>query len=125
MYPVRVGRFGVADEPDLVQMSNWRSWRNGERWRWWPVAGNGRRTTGFRRPSHQAELLNDGAVDIYLSPPMVDAVRKHLADQGVQPMSFYYEKFAGSETRRDPLRRGREEPNSPPSTRTASGCTPG
>jgi DNA-binding GntR family transcriptional regulator len=29
-------------------------------------------------------------------PPMVDAVRKHLADQGIQPNSFYYEKFAGS-----------------------------
>ena len=45
-----------------------------------------------------AEHLNDGLVDIYLCgpPPMVDAVRKHLADQGVQPASFYYEKFAGS-----------------------------
>jgi DNA-binding GntR family transcriptional regulator len=27
---------------------------------------------------------------------MVDAVRKHLADQGIQPASFYYEKFSGS-----------------------------
>ena len=27
---------------------------------------------------------------------MVDAVRKYLADQGVEPASFYYEKFSGS-----------------------------
>jgi NAD(P)H-flavin reductase/ferredoxin len=53
---------------------------------------------GFVTHHMPAELLNDGLVDIYLCgpPPMVDAVRKHLADQGVQPASFYYEKFAGS-----------------------------
>ena len=27
---------------------------------------------------------------------MVDAVRKYLADQGIEPASFYYEKFSGS-----------------------------
>jgi hypothetical protein len=53
---------------------------------------------GFVTHHMGPELLNDGAVDIYLCgpPPMVDAVRKHLADQGIQPASFYYEKFAGS-----------------------------
>ena len=46
----------------------------------------------------QPEHLNNGELDMYLCgpPPMVDAVRKHLADQGIQPNSFYYEKFAGS-----------------------------
>jgi benzoate/toluate 1,2-dioxygenase reductase subunit len=50
--------------------------------------------THHMKPEH----LNDGLVDIYLCgpPPMVDAVRKYLADQGVQPASFYYEKFSGS-----------------------------
>jgi benzoate/toluate 1,2-dioxygenase reductase subunit len=42
-----------------------------------------------------AETLNDGDVDVYLCgpPPMVDAVRKHFDDNGVQPNSFHYEKF--------------------------------
>ena len=50
--------------------------------------------THHMRPEH----LNNGVVDIYLCgpPPMVDAVRKYLADQGITPASFYYEKFSGS-----------------------------
>ena len=50
--------------------------------------------THHMKPEH----LNDGFVDIYLCgpPPMVDAVRKYLADQGIEPASFYYEKFSGS-----------------------------
>jgi benzoate/toluate 1,2-dioxygenase reductase component len=42
-----------------------------------------------------ADALNDGDVDVYLCgpPPMVDAVRKHFDDTGVQPNSFHYEKF--------------------------------
>ena len=42
-----------------------------------------------------AEALNGGDVDVYLCgpPPMVDAVRKHFDDGGVQPRSFHYEKF--------------------------------
>ena len=53
---------------------------------------------GFVTHHMQPEHLNDGLVDIYLCgpPPMVDAVRKYLADQGIQPASFYYEKFSGS-----------------------------
>jgi NAD(P)H-flavin reductase/ferredoxin len=50
--------------------------------------------THHMKPEH----LNDGFVDVYLCgpPPMVDAVRKYLADQGIEPASFYYEKFSGS-----------------------------
>jgi benzoate/toluate 1,2-dioxygenase reductase component len=50
--------------------------------------------THHMKPEH----LNDGFVDIYLCgpPPMVDAVRKYLADQGIEPASFYYEKFSGT-----------------------------
>ena len=45
--------------------------------------------------------LNGGDVDIYLCgpPPMVDAVRKYLADKGVQPANFYFEKFSPSESK--------------------------
>ena len=50
--------------------------------------------THHMRPEH----LNEGLVDIYLCgpPPRVDAVRKYLAEQGIQPASFYFEKFSGS-----------------------------
>jgi benzoate/toluate 1,2-dioxygenase reductase subunit len=53
---------------------------------------------GFVTHHMTPEILHDGFVDIYLCgpPPMVDAVRKYLADQGIQPASFYYEKFSGS-----------------------------
>ncbi|KUM43072.1 benzoate 1,2-dioxygenase electron transfer component BenC [Pseudomonas sp. EpS/L25] len=42
-----------------------------------------------------AQALNGGDVDIYLCgpPPMVDSVRQYLAEQGVEPASFHYEKF--------------------------------
>jgi benzoate/toluate 1,2-dioxygenase reductase subunit len=42
--------------------------------------------------------LNGGDCDIYLCgpPPMVEAVRVHLRDNGVQPRHFHYEKFAPS-----------------------------
>ncbi|MDL9935297.1 benzoate 1,2-dioxygenase electron transfer component BenC [Gordonia sp. ABSL1-1] len=43
-----------------------------------------------------AEHLYGGDVAIYLCgpPPMVESVRGHLADTGVEPTGFYYEKFA-------------------------------
>ncbi|GAA3685763.1 hypothetical protein GCM10022237_50260 [Nocardioides ginsengisoli] len=48
--------------------------------------------TGLIRPEH----LYDGDVAVYLCgpPPMVEAVRTHVADAGIEPTGFYYEKFA-------------------------------
>ena len=42
--------------------------------------------------------LHDGNVDIYLCgpPPMVEAVNHFIREQGIQPASFHYEKFAAS-----------------------------
>ena len=42
--------------------------------------------------------LNGGDVDVYLCgpPPMVDAVRAWLSEQGMTPANFYYEKFLPS-----------------------------
>lgn len=42
--------------------------------------------------------LNDGDVDVYLCgpPPMVEAVSHYIREQGIQPVNFYYEKFAAS-----------------------------
>jgi benzoate/toluate 1,2-dioxygenase reductase component len=48
--------------------------------------------TSLIRPTH----LYDGDVAIYLCgpPPMVEAVRRYVADAGIEPTGFYYEKFA-------------------------------
>lgn len=45
--------------------------------------------------------LYDGDVDIYLCgpPPMVDAVRGYLAEKGVKPANFHFEKFNPSESK--------------------------
>lgn len=53
---------------------------------------------GFVTEHIDDSLLNGGEVDIYLCgpPPMVDAVRRYLDDEGLTPRNFYYEKFAGS-----------------------------
>ncbi len=50
--------------------------------------------TRYIEPGH----LNGGDVDVYLCgpPPMVDAVRGYLAEQGVAPANFYFEKFSPS-----------------------------
>ena len=47
-------------------------------------------------------VLHGGEVDIYLCgpPPMVDAVRGFLAEKGVKPASFHFEKFSPSEAGR-------------------------
>ncbi|MEX0427987.1 benzoate 1,2-dioxygenase electron transfer component BenC [Nocardioides sp. DS6] len=44
----------------------------------------------------EREHLHEGDVAIYLCgpPPMVEAVRGHVAGIGVEPTGFYYEKFA-------------------------------
>ena len=58
------------------------------------ASGHGRvgYVTRHIEPAH----LNGGDVDIYLCgpPPMVDAVRAHLADADTAPAGFYYEKFS-------------------------------
>ena len=50
-----------------------------------------------------AEVLHGGNVDVYLCgpPPMVDAVRRHFDDCGVEPASFHYEKFTPNATAQD------------------------
>jgi benzoate/toluate 1,2-dioxygenase reductase subunit len=58
-----------------------------------PATGNERQ--GYVTQHMATEVLNDGDVDVYLCgpPPMVDAVRQHFKNQGVNPASFHYEKF--------------------------------
>lgn len=64
-----------------------------------PDSGHPRR--GFATDHLSAEDLWGGDADVYLCgpPPMVEAVRAHMASLGVTPASFHYEKFNPSETR--------------------------
>ena len=55
---------------------------------------------GFVTALIEPEHLFGGDVAVYLCgpPPMVEGVRKHLEDAGVEPVGFYYERFALSGT---------------------------
>ncbi|HEY9312018.1 benzoate 1,2-dioxygenase electron transfer component BenC [Williamsia sp.] len=59
-------------------------------------AANKGYVTGLIGPQH----LHDGDVALYLCgpPPMVESVRKHVKDAGIDPTGFYYEKFALAST---------------------------
>lgn len=54
------------------------------------------RHKGFVTNLIDSSTLHDGEADVYLCgpPPMVEAVRTHIASLGVTPASFHYEKFA-------------------------------
>ena len=43
-----------------------------------------------------SDNVNDGDVAVYLCgpPPMVEAVRSHFSDAGIEPAGFFFEKFA-------------------------------
>lgn len=55
---------------------------------------------GFVTDHLGAEDFNGGDTDVYLCgpPPMVEAVRQHMAALGVAPASFHFEKFNPTET---------------------------
>lgn len=57
------------------------------------------KNTGFVMNIIDAEHLHDGDAAVYLCgpPPMVEAVRKYLADDlRIEPTGFYYEKFSSA-----------------------------
>lgn len=56
---------------------------------------------GFVTHHMPASVLHGGNVDVYLCgpPPMVDAVRAYLGEQGIKPASFHFEKFNPSENK--------------------------
>ncbi len=60
--------------------------------------------TGYVTGLIEDEHLNGGDVAVYLCgpPPMVEAVRTHVAERGVEPTGFYYEKFAPSASAAEP-----------------------
>jgi benzoate/toluate 1,2-dioxygenase reductase component len=56
------------------------------------------RRNGYVMAHVEPRHLNGGDVDVYLCgpPPMVDAVRAWLGEQGLTPANFHYEKFSPS-----------------------------
>jgi benzoate/toluate 1,2-dioxygenase reductase component len=94
--------FGVTNDADLVEVEKMEGYAQRlSNFTFTTVVAaeeSAHPNKGFVTHHMKPEYLNDGFVDIYLCgpPPMVDAVRKYLADQGIEPASFYYEKFSGS-----------------------------
>ena len=94
--------FGVTNDPDLVEVEKLEGYASRmPNFTFTCVVASEESSypnKGFVTHHMKPELLHDGFVDVYLCgpPPMVDAVRKYLADQGIEPASFYYEKFSGS-----------------------------
>ncbi|HSE72159.1 MAG TPA: benzoate 1,2-dioxygenase electron transfer component BenC [Nocardioidaceae bacterium] len=92
--------YGVSTDDDLVEMDTLRELAASIDSFTWDhcvadpdsSAPNKGYVTGLIGPEH----LHGGDVAVYLCgpPPMVEAVRKHFADEGVEPTGFYYEKFA-------------------------------
>ena len=93
--------YGVSTDEDLVELDAARGDRRRlDRIHLGPLRvrpGQRRRNnkgyvTSLIRPEH----LYDGDVAIYLCgpPPMVEAVRTHVDEAGIEPTGFYYEKFA-------------------------------
>jgi benzoate/toluate 1,2-dioxygenase reductase subunit len=94
--------YGVTNDVDLVgvdQLQGFAERIPGFSFTACVAAADSRHTRkGFVMAHIEPEHLNRGDVDIYLCgpPAMVDAVRAWLADKGVTPANFYYEKFSPS-----------------------------
>ncbi|EHR60585.1 benzoate 1,2-dioxygenase electron transfer component BenC [Saccharomonospora cyanea] len=94
--------YGATTDDDVVELDTLRELaRQLPRLTWdYCVAdpGSSAPNKGFVTSLIGDEHLHGGDVEVYLCgpPPMVEAVRKHFADLGVQPAGFHYEKFASS-----------------------------
>src|SRR5918998_6831203 len=92
--------YGVTTDDDLVEMEAIEQLAGAVEGLTWDycvadpatTAPNQGYVTGLYGPEH----LHDGDAAVYLCgpPPMVEAVRGHVAGLGVAPSGFYYEKFA-------------------------------
>jgi benzoate/toluate 1,2-dioxygenase reductase subunit len=91
--------YGVSSDADLVELDRIEEFTSHLTAFSWDYcvsdpassAANKVRIPELIRPGH----LYEGDVAVYLCgpPPMVEAVRTHLADSGVTPTGFYFEKF--------------------------------
>ncbi|GGJ52871.1 benzoate 1,2-dioxygenase electron transfer component BenC [Streptomyces brasiliensis] len=92
--------YGVSTDTDVVKLDELRELAAALPHFTWDhcvsdpatTARNQGYVTALLSPDH----LHDGAAAVYLCgpPPMVESVRTHVAEAGIEPSGFYYEKFA-------------------------------
>jgi benzoate/toluate 1,2-dioxygenase reductase subunit len=101
--------YGVSSDEDLVELdtiNNLAAELENLTWDHCVADPNSRAVNkGFVMSLIKPEHLYEGELAVYLCgpPPMVEAVRSHFADAGVEPTGFYYEKFALSGTSSPPV----------------------
>ena len=92
--------YGVSTDADLVELDTLSEVAAGLTGFSWDYCVSDPASTaankGFVMSLMRPEHMYDGDVAIYLCgpPPMVEAVRNHVAEAGIEPTGFYYEKFA-------------------------------
>ncbi|OZD77404.1 oxidoreductase [Rhodococcus sp. 05-339-2] len=94
--------YGVSTDDDVVQLDELADLASALDSFTWDHCVSDPRTTATNKGYVTALLtdahLNGGDVAVYLCgpPPMVEAVRMHFTEAGIEPTGFYYEKFAPS-----------------------------
>jgi len=97
--PVRL-IYGANTPDDLVHLSDLDAFRDSlPDFDYHTVLSDpesGHERIGFVTDHMPADFLHDGECDIYLCgpPPMVQGVQNHLKKEEVDPLNFYFEKFA-------------------------------
>ncbi|KRF16702.1 oxidoreductase [Nocardioides sp. Soil797] len=92
--------YGVSNDTDLVELETLGELADALPNLTWDHCVSDPESTaenkGFVMSLIRDEHLYGGDLAVYVCgpPPMVEAVRKHFADEGVEPTGFYYEKFA-------------------------------
>lgn len=96
--------YGVSTDDDLVELDTLASVADGLGEFSWDYCVSDPASSAENKGPEKAyvmslmspEHLYDGDVAIYLCgpPPMVESVRQHIGDAGIEPAGFYYEKFA-------------------------------
>jgi benzoate/toluate 1,2-dioxygenase reductase subunit len=99
--PIRLA-YGVNGNADLVELEKLEAMKAAlPDFDWFtcvvdPASGHPR--IGYVTQHLGPEHLHDGNVDVYVCgpPPMVEGIRKWMADIGVTPKSFLFEKFSSA-----------------------------
>jgi benzoate/toluate 1,2-dioxygenase reductase subunit len=107
--PIRLA-YGVNTEADLVELAQLEALKAAlPDFDWFTCVvdrASGHPRTGFVTDHLQADHLHEGDVDLYVCgpPPMVEGVRRWIAEAGVTPKSFHYEKFSSATPMQEPLK---------------------
>ena len=101
-YPIHL-IYGVTQDTDLVELEKLEAFAAAiDQFTFSACVASENSTwpqKGYVTNHIESAHLNGGDVDIYLCgpPPMVEAVNQYIQEQGIQPVSFHYEKFAASQ----------------------------